>query len=276
VFIDRIVTLRLQIFILTGLLAAPVSAYAQNHDGKKYYASRESYEDYSQKRYKYIRGEYSGNTNTKKNIKVKKTVSPSSTTTVYVRYKVKKGDTLYSIAGKYGLSTDALKKANNMKSGNHIAAGSTLRIPVKKEVSAGTGRKAPAKTIPAATRGSSPSFKWPLAHVVRYDRDGMEGVKSIGLVIRGKNGAPVMSSAAGTVEKIGYMRGYGRYIVLKHNNNFITVYANLENITVREGDRISSGKTLGYVDRDTGKIHFQIDYDGKTADPLRYLPRKTG
>jgi len=271
VFRDRTVTLRLQIFILTGLLAATVSLYAQNHDGKKYYASRESYEDYSQKRYKYIRGEYSSDANTKKNIPT------SSAVTVYVRYKIKKGDTLYSIARKYNLSPDILKKANNMKSGNHISAGSTLRIPVKKEVSAGRSRKVPAKTTaPSATRGSSPSFKWPLAHVVRYDRDGMEGVKSIGLVIRGKNGAPVMSSAAGTVEKIGYMRGYGRYIVLKHTNNFITVYANLENITVREGDRISSGKTLGYVDRDTGKIHFQIDYDGKTADPLRYLPRKTG
>jgi len=97
-----------------------------------------------------------------------------------------------------------------------------------------------------------------------------------GLDIAGKPGDPVLAAAAGRVMYTGTgIRGYGKLIVIKHENNFNSVYAHNREILVKEGQNVSRGQRiaeLGSTDADAPKLHFEIRKSGKPVDPARYLP----
>lgn len=97
-----------------------------------------------------------------------------------------------------------------------------------------------------------------------------------GLDIAGKSGDPVLAAAAGRVMYTGTgIRGYGKLIVIKHDNNFNSVYAHNREILVKEGQNVTRGQRiaeLGDTDADTPKLHFEIRKSGKPVDPARYLP----
>jgi|CXWL01.1.fsa_nt_gi lipoprotein NlpD len=99
---------------------------------------------------------------------------------------------------------------------------------------------------------------------------------SKGLDIAGKPGDPVLAAAAGRVMYTGTgIRGYGKLIVIKHDNNFNSVYAHNREILVKEGQNVTRGQRiaeLGDTDSDTPKLHFEIRKSGKPVDPARYLP----
>jgi lipoprotein NlpD len=97
-----------------------------------------------------------------------------------------------------------------------------------------------------------------------------------GVDIAGKPGDPVHAAAPGRVMYTGTgIRGYGKLIVIKHDNNFNSVYAHNREILVKEGQNVNKGQRiaeLGDTDADTPKLHFEIRKSGKPVDPLRYLP----
>ena len=99
---------------------------------------------------------------------------------------------------------------------------------------------------------------------------------SKGLDIAGKPGDPVLAAASGRVMYTGTgIRGYGKLIVIKHDNNFNSVYAHNREILVKEGQTVARGQRiaeLGDTDADTPKLHFEIRKSGKPVDPARYLP----
>jgi lipoprotein NlpD len=108
-----------------------------------------------------------------------------------------------------------------------------------------------------------------------YSNDSYNGVKPIGLIIKGRSGGEILSSAAGIVKKIGYMRGFGNYIVLVHTGRFSTVYSRVGKVLVGEGESIHAGVAIGIIDNNTDILHFQIDYEGKPANPLKFLPPRS-
>ena len=97
-----------------------------------------------------------------------------------------------------------------------------------------------------------------------------------GLDIAGKPGDPVLAAASGRVMYTGTgIRGYGKLIVIKHDNNFNSVYAHNREILVKEGQNVTRGQRiaeLGDTDADTPKLHFEIRKSGKPVDPAKYLP----
>jgi lipoprotein NlpD len=97
-----------------------------------------------------------------------------------------------------------------------------------------------------------------------------------GLDIAGKPGDPVLAAAGGRVMYTGTgIRGYGKLIVIKHDNNFNSVYAHNREILVKEGQNVARGQRiaeLGDTDADAPKLHFEIRKSGKPVDPARYLP----
>jgi lipoprotein NlpD len=99
---------------------------------------------------------------------------------------------------------------------------------------------------------------------------------SKGLDIGGKPGDPVVAAAAGRVIYIGTgIRGYGKLIVIKHDNNFNSVYAHNREILVKQDQQVTRGQKiaeLGDTDADAPKLHFEIRKSGKPVDPARYLP----
>jgi lipoprotein NlpD len=99
---------------------------------------------------------------------------------------------------------------------------------------------------------------------------------SKGVDIGGKAGDPVIAAAAGQVLYTGTgIRGFGKLIVIRHDNGFSSVYAHNREILVKEGQTVSRGQRiaeLGDTDADRPKLHFEIRKSGKPVDPLRYLP----
>jgi LysM repeat protein len=192
-------------------------------------------------------------------------------------YTVKKGDTLFRIAQNNGSTVKEISDLNNLSNNNKIYAGMKLKIPRSGIGGPGnSGIEKNQKRSSGKSRAGKEnlSFLWPLKKVDKYKRDGEEGVKSIGIVITGPAGSAVIASEAGVVKRTGYMRGFGRYVVVNHGNRYLTVYSNLMTVNVKEGDRIGKGGAIGLISDDR-TLHFQIDYAGKPRNPLDYLPGKS-
>ena len=191
---------------------------------------------------------------------------PDTGTTKYKYYVVKKGDTLFSIAKRSRLSLKALLEFNNLKENSSIYAGMKLKIPCNKSVKIVACKSADKKSTQP-----KPLFSWPLKKIKGYSNDGKDGVKSIGIIIKGNPGSEVVASEKGVVKRVGYMRGFGKYIVVKHENRYITVYSNLMDVNVRVGDMVQKGVKIGNISDDM-TLHFQIDHQGKPENPLKLLP----
>ena len=101
--------------------------------------------------------------------------------------------------------------------------------------------------------------------------------KNKGLDIVAKRGSPVRATAEGRVVYSGSgLRGYGRLVIIKHNDAFLSAYAHNDKIHVQENEFVKAGQRiadLGSSDSDKYKLHFEIRYKGKPMDPLNYLPK---
>ncbi len=97
-----------------------------------------------------------------------------------------------------------------------------------------------------------------------------------GIDIAGSAGQPIAASAAGKVVYAGSgLRGYGKLIIIKHNETYLSAYAHNRDILVKEGQQVGKGQKIaemGNTDADQVKLHFEIRRQGKPVDPLRYLP----
>src|SRR4051812_3368535 len=101
-----------------------------------------------------------------------------------------------------------------------------------------------------------------------------------GIDISGKPGQAVTASAAGKVVYSGAgLKGYGKLIIIKHNNTYLSAYAHNNKILVKEGETVTKGQKIaemGNTDTDLVKLHFEIRKNGKPVDPLKHLPEASG
>ena len=74
---------------------------------------------------------------------------------------------------------------------------------------------------------------------------------------------------------------YGRLIIVKHNEKFLSAYAFNKKLHVKEGDVVKAGQKIAEMGNASAngsagraKLHFEIRRNGKPVDPLRYLPKK--
>jgi lipoprotein NlpD len=97
-----------------------------------------------------------------------------------------------------------------------------------------------------------------------------------GIDIAGKLGQPIMASASGKVVYSGSgLRGYGKLIIIKHNNTFLSAYAHNDKILVKEGQSVTRGQKIalmGKTDAKQVELHFEVRRFGKPVDPAKYLP----
>jgi lipoprotein NlpD len=97
-----------------------------------------------------------------------------------------------------------------------------------------------------------------------------------GIDIAGTAGEAVRASAPGRVVYAGNgLRGYGKLIIIKHNNTYLSAYAHNRDILVKEGQQVTRGQKIaemGKTDADQVKLHFEIRRHGKPMDPTKYLP----
>jgi lipoprotein NlpD len=96
-----------------------------------------------------------------------------------------------------------------------------------------------------------------------------------GIDIAGSAGQAINAAAGGKVIYSGSdLRGYGKLVIIKHNANYLSVYAHNSNLLVKEGQQVNSGQKIaemGSTDSDKVKLHFEIRKLGKSVDPSKYL-----
>lgn len=96
-----------------------------------------------------------------------------------------------------------------------------------------------------------------------------------GVDFSAKTGTPVIATASGAVEKVEFMKGgYGKYIQIKHDDQYQTLYAQLSEMNVQVGDKVEKGQLIGKVGNtghSTGPhLHYEVIKAGEKVDPKDY------
>lgn len=101
--------------------------------------------------------------------------------------------------------------------------------------------------------------------------------QSKGIDFAGKRGDPVYAAADGVVIYVGTgVKSYGRMVILRHNNDYLSAYAHTEKILVKEDQKIRRGSkiaTIGDSGSDRIMLHFEVRKGGKPVDPAQVLPK---
>lgn len=119
------------------------------------------------------------------------------------------------------------------------------------------------------------NWRWPVdgALLGAYGQGGGKGID-----IAGERLSPVLAAAPGKVVYSGSgLRGYGKMLIVKHADEFLTAYAHNQTLLAKEGDWVGRGQKIaemGDSDSDRVKLHFEVRQYGKPLDPLKYLPER--
>lgn len=100
-----------------------------------------------------------------------------------------------------------------------------------------------------------------------------------GIDIAGKKDSEIMAVASGLVTWAGERSGFGYLVEIMHADGYSTKYAHNSKIFVKVGDLVSKGQVIGLMGssgRSTGPhVHFEMSYNGKTINPLKYIKKKS-
>lgn len=178
-------------------------------------------------------------------------------------YTIQRHDNLQKIASANGVSLSEICLWNKIANPNRIFVGQKIKILNHDEKNANL----------AASPGSSfgkISLQKPLKNwrVLRaYNGSGDQ--RNYGILLAARPSSPVYAASEGQVSKIGYMRGYGRYIMVDHDNGWLTMYSLIDNIKVQPGQKVDPKTILGQTRND--KMFFVTSYKGRPVDPGLFL-----
>lgn len=218
-------------------------------------------------------------------------------------YKVIPGDTLFSIAWRFGLKYEDIARLNHIPPPYLIKPSQIIRLDM------GSARGSSHARTSVATAGRSTRAKASSPKVYRQvNKTPDQGVKQVnrstanaliwgwpskgavlsrfqsnnglnkGIDIGGILGEPVLAAASGLVVYSGSgLRGYGKLLIIKHSETFLSAYAHNDKLLVKEGDLVKAGQRIadmGSSGTDRVKLHFEIRRDGTPVDPMVFLPRR--
>ena len=92
-----------------------------------------------------------------------------------------------------------------------------------------------------------------------------------GIDISPESDKEVKAVAEGKVVYSSWLRGYGNFIILQHDEGYYTVYANLKEILAGTGEKISSSQVIGIIDGSENNLHFEIRKGKQQINPLEWL-----
>jgi lipoprotein NlpD len=175
------------------------------------------------------------------------TASVTGNPQTLVSYKAVKGDTLFSIARKNGITLQKLLEINGFSSNHVLKEGDVIKVPGKSPSFEGQSIAPAANTAaikpPAANKTAATgiyALRWP---VIPKDISYMTG--QMGVVVEGEKFEPVRSLTQGNVVSAGPWRKFGRVVIVETTGGYYYMYGGCESITVNVGDRITPGMELG-------------------------------
>lgn len=214
--------------------------------------------------------------------------SASASTAKTVEYVVAKGDTLYGIARKNGMTVADLMAINNLDSSAVIKVGQKLKVSAgstsssssaattKKSESAKPGEtvvkvneKAPDTRTYGTTITADANTKWPVSSPKITQVKG----KISGVQLSAKTNEAVLCIHEGTVMYVGLYRGFGQVVFVQSKTGLIYAYTGLGSVKVRKGEYAVSGAELGTAGLDSISQKYQITFmvfqNGQPIDPAK-------
>lgn len=189
-----------------------------------------------------------------------------------LRYKVKKGDTLASIAKDHDADLSEIALFNGLAEDTALAIGEEVVVPnaesnpafavAKPKTAAKSGSKAVKTNKVGTTPAASGYYGNPApGSVITQGLHGYNGVD-----FGAPTGTSVVAAAPGTVILSkgdgGWNGGYGNYVIISHGNGTQTLYSHMSSVSVSVGDELSRGDYIGAIGS-TGKstgphLHFEV------------------
>lgn len=215
-------------------------------------------------------------------------------------YRVKSGDTLYSIARRHKTTVKKLAQINRISAPYSINVGQLLVINPKKPMfvsakvtsrpkdkesppkkTTTVNKPEPQKTEMVTSRKSQYnsqsklSWQWPAQGAIVANTT---AGNIIGINIAGKKGQDVRAASSGKIVYAGNaLRGYGNLIIIKHNDDYLSAYAHNDQIMVKELQSVRGGQVIakmGDTDSNRVNLHFEIRFRGQAVNPRNYLPKR--
>ena len=192
---------------------------------------------------------------------------------------VRRGDTLFSISWRYGKDPDDVARWNRLGDGSLIYPGQVIRLtpPGGASTRSSTASRPSSKPLPKIPAQPSPDWSWPTSGRINVAFGAKPG-SGTGVLINGKMGQPIVAAASGRVVYAGSgLVGYGRLIILKHNDTYLSAYGYTESLLVKEGQTVKKGQkiaTMGEGPERKARLHFEIRRNGQPVDPRPFLPAR--
>lgn len=193
-------------------------------------------------------------------------------------YYVKFGDTLFSIAWRFGLDQELIQQQNGITDPNVIFVGQRLQLQAGKAASA---KAAANQTVtvsePIITNKGEGRWVWPMkGNLVR--RFNPHQIGANGIRIAGKPNQTVNAAEGGVVVYKGNgLNGYGNVVIIKHHDGVLSAYGFLSKTYVRQGQNIKKRQkigTVGYATNNQLLLHFEVRKNGQPVNPLNYIGQK--
>ena len=217
-----------------------------------------------------------------------KTASSTTPAGKTIEYVVAKGDTLYGIARKNGMSVADLMAINNLDSSAVIKIGQKLKVNASSTET--VAKSAPEKTVEPAKPGETvikvnekapdtrtygttvtadANTKWPVSSPKITQVKG----KISGVQLSAKTNESVLCIHEGTVMYVGVYRGFGQVVFVQSKTGLIYAYTGLGTVKVRKGEYAVSGSELGTAGLDSISQKYQITFmvfqNGQPIDPAK-------
>jgi murein DD-endopeptidase MepM/ murein hydrolase activator NlpD len=198
-----------------------------------------------------------------------------------VYHVVERHQTLFRICKTYGVDLKEVASLNGITDPGKIQTGQRIFIPGAKSVlkvevyledvveESGPNEKIAYKTL---------NFMWPVEGRLGDGFDETEGRMHLGMDISSPAGTPIRAAGSGRViYSNNTIRGYGNLIILRHSEEYVSIYAHNQVNLVEEGEWVERGRVIGKVGQ-TGRasgshLHFEIRRNNKAVDPLLFLIR---
>jgi len=211
---------------------------------------------------------------------------------------VKPGDSLLTISQRYAVSQFQLVELNNLPEPYNLTVGQRLQLPFSQDFSildtglpkgiatAGSAQQPPASST-TTVQTAAPSiprkkfvaptgdgaFIWPVqGEVIAEFGPAARGVRNDGVNIAAAQGDIVSAASKGRVAFVGTeVKSFGTLVLVKHDGGIISAYAHLDTVTVKEGDIVDAGQSIGTVGQtgrvDSPQLHFEIRKARQPIDP---------
>ncbi|KPQ24115.1 MAG: Membrane-bound metallopeptidase [Halomonas sp. HL-48] len=202
------------------------------------------------------------------------------------RYQIRPGDTFSSLARHFGTTPSRLQSANTGSSATSLRVGELINIPVgsssntSRTASSGAPAKQPAASTASSNDTTPPAsakqWPWPLEdyRVVRRFGPDSRGTLQPMLLATQAN-AHATAVASGEVRFAGSMRQLDKVVIVHHADNIQSVYALCGELTVEEGQQVSTGDHLCQVGKSRASERYDLLFDlrkgGKPIDPRQVL-----